>query len=344
MKAIHITPTYFSSDSVLGGGERFVCEFAKAMSRYIEAEVISFGRSNKVVSLTGNLDLYIFKKWNKNMLNPFNPLFLNRLREADIIHCHQYLLSYTKLAIIFAKIFKKKIFVTDLGIMPPNPTWYFDWSRWIDKFLVISEFSGKYIERHYAKKEVIYAGVDIEKYRPAAQKGNKVLFVGRLLPHKGVDYLIKAMPADIELDIVGQVYDQGYYKLLKELASGKRVNFFHNLTDEEIVREFATAGIFVHPAVYKNELLGLVLLEAMASGCATIATNLGGAPEVILNNKTGFIVPSADLTSLRAKIEYLISNPKIAIQMGEAARKRVEEMFTWDLAAKRCLKAYGCSL
>jgi glycosyltransferase involved in cell wall biosynthesis len=344
MKIVHISPTYFSEESVLGGGERFVEELAKAMAPYAQVEIIAFGKTNKVVFLSDNLKLYIFKNWNKSLLNPFNPFYLKRLIKADIIHCHQYLLFITKWAIIFAKIFKKKIFVTDLGMAGPEPVWYFDWCRWIDKFLVISEFSGRFLEKHHAAKEVIYGGVDIEKYKPGLKKENKVLFVGRLLPHKGIDYLIKAIPEDIELDIVGQPYDQKYYKLLRELAVGKRVNFFHDLTDEEIVDKFAAAGVFVCPSIYENDLLGLVFLEAMACGCATIGTRVGGVPEIIMDEKTGFLVSACDMPKLREKIVYFIANPDIAIQMGIAGRRRVEEMFTWDLVAKRCLKAYGVYL
>ncbi len=342
IKVIHITPTYFSNESLLGGGERFACELAKAMSPYVRVEIISFGQTDKIVSLSDNLKLYIFKRWNKNMLNPFNPFFLTRLKDADIIHCHQYLLSFTKLAIIFAKMSKKRVFVTDLGLASANPVWYFDWSRWIDKFLLISKFSERFLERHYARKKVIYAGVDIKKYKPALQKQNKVIFMGRLLPHKGVEYLIEAAPGHIEMDIVGTVYDQKYYERLRKLASGKKINFLHGLTDEEMAHIFATSSVFVFPGVFENELFGLVILEAMASGCAVIGTDLGGIPEIIVDKETGFIVPPKDPMALREKIEYLIDNPEKARDMGRAGRMRVEEMFTWDLVAKRCLKAYGC--
>ncbi len=344
MKVVHISPTYFSDDSILGGGERFVEELARGMSPYAEVEIISFGQADKTVSLNDNLKLYIYKRWNKNQLNPLNPFFLKRLHQADIIHCHQYMIYPTKLSIIFSKLFNKKIFVTDLGLACPEPTWYFDWSRWIDKFLVISKFSERFLDRHYAIKEVIYAGVDTEKYKPALEKQNKALFVGRLLPHKGTDYLIKAVPDHIELDIVGQPYDPAYYGLLKELARGRRVNFFHNLTDKEIADKFSAASVFVSPVVYENELFSLVFLEAMASGCACIGTRVGGISEAVIDGETGFLLPPKDPSALRQKIEYLIGNPNIARQMGRAGRKRVEEMFTWDLVAKRCLRAYGCNL
>lgn len=340
-KIIHISSTYFSNESLLGGGERFVIELAKAMAKYADVELISFGKYNKILPLSGNLNLYIFKRWNNNILNPFNPLFLQKLKGADIIHCHQYMTYPTKLAIIFAKLFKKKIFVTDLGMAQAEPVWYFDWSRWINKFLVISKFSDNFLNKHCAKKELIYGGVDIDNFRPLSQKENKVLFVGRLLPHKGVDYLIEAIPGHIELDIVGPVYDQEYYERLRKLAFGKNINFLHGLTDEEIAYKFATSSVFVFPSVYENELFGLVILEAMASGCAVIGTNVGGIPEVIIDKETGFLVAPKDQVALREKIEYLIKNPQKAREMGKAGRMRVEEMFTWDLVAKRCLKAYG---
>jgi glycosyltransferase involved in cell wall biosynthesis len=341
-KIIYISPTYFSNESLLGGAERFSVELVKAMSKYADVGLISFGKYNKILPLSRNVNLYIFKRWNNNILNPFNPFFLNRLKEADIIHCHQYLLFFTKLAIIFAKTFKKKIFVTDLGMACSEPPRYFDWSRWIDKFLVISKFSEKFLEKHYAPKEVIYGGVDIDKFRPLAERKNKVLCVGRITPHKGINYLIEAIPPDIELDIVGPVFDEKYYEWLRKLAFGKKINFLHGLTDAEMAQRFASASVFVFPGVFENELFALVILEAMASGCAVIGTNVGGVPEIIIDKETGFIVPPKDHIALREKIEYLIKNPQKAKDMGKAGRMRVEEMFTWDLVAKRCLKAYGC--
>jgi len=341
VKVIHISPTYFSNESLLGGGERFPIELAKAMSKYADVELISFGKYNKILPLSRNVNLYIFKRWNNNILNPFNPLFLQKLKDADIIHCHQYMNFPTKLAIIFDKLFKKRIFVTDLGMAQAVPPWYFDWSRWIDKFLVISEFSRGHLKRHRAPKEVIYGGVDIDKFRPLPQKENKVLSVGRLTPHKGINYLIEAIPPDIELDIVGPVFDQKYYECLRKLAFGKKINFLHGLTDEEMAHRFATASVFVFPGVFENELFALVILEAMASGCAVIGTNVGGIPEIIIDGKTGFLVPPRDPIALREKIEYLIGNPETTLQMGEAGRRRTEEMFTWDSVAKRCIEAYA---
>jgi len=341
-KIIYISPTYFSEESLLGGGERFAIELTKAMSKYADVRLISFGKENKTLPLSSGVNLYIFKRWNKKILNPFNLRFLLKLKGADIIHCHQYMNYPTLLAIIFAKLFKKKIFVSDLGMAQTEPTWYFDWSRWIDKFLVLSDFAGGHLKKHSASKEVIYGGVDIDSFRPLVERKNKVLCVGRITPHKGINYLIEALPSGIELDIVGPVFDWKYYEWLNKLASGKRINFLHGLTDKEVAQSFANASVFVFPGVFENELFALVILEAMACGCAVIGTDVGGIPEIIIDKETGFIVPPKDPMALREKIKYLIENPEKAKEMGKAGRMRAETMFTWDLVAKRCLKAYGC--
>ena len=123
-------------------------------------------------------------------------------------------------------------------------------------------------------------GVDLVKFSRGDTRHNngRVLFAGRLLPHKGIDDLVKAVPDDMDLDIAGRPLDPHYLEDLRTLARGKRVVFHHDYDDSALVDAYRQALCVVLPSVYRScygeesripELLGQTLLEAMA--CATPA-------------------------------------------------------------------------
>ncbi len=200
------------------------------------------------------------------------------------------------------------------------------------------------------QQQVIYGGVDSDRFRPGrTPKTNSVLFVGRILPHKGVDYLIRATTADMRLDVVGRVHDEDYYSYLVRLSQGKPVKFWSRVSDQQLISMYQEASVTVLPSVYNTchgdhtevpELLGLTVLESMACGTPVIATRVGSLPEVVEDGVTGYLVPPNDPAALRSKIEFLLANPGVAERMGRAGRQRVLEHFTWDRAVDRCLAAY----
>src|SRR5262249_50405785 len=148
---------------------------------------------------------------------------------------------------------------------------------------------------------VIYGGVDTEKFSPAecVERDGTVLFVGRLLPHKGIDDLIKGLPASMRLNVIGRPYDRRYYEDLLKLADGKQVNFLTTCNDDQLVEAYRRALCVVLPSVYKTmygeqtsvpELLGQTLLEGMACATPAICTNVASMPEVVTDQVSGFVV------------------------------------------------------
>jgi glycosyltransferase involved in cell wall biosynthesis len=89
------------------------------------------------------------------------------------------------------------------------------------------------------------------------------------------------------------------------------------------------------------ELLGLTLLESMACGTPVICTEVGSMPELVDDGVTGFVVPPNDPLALRDRIDYLRQNSDLAQQMGQAAREKVLNHFTWEAVAKHCLAIYS---
>jgi len=151
---------------------------------------------------------------------------------------------------------------------------------------------------------VILGGVDTDVFTPARDtrtRSGRALFVGRVLPHKAIHDLIKALPDGVGLDIAGPEVDIPYGRRLRERATGRDVAFLGPIPEGDLVDHYRRALCVVLPSVYRNEfgpdtsvpeLLGQTLLEGMACGTPAIATNVGGMPETIVDGATGFVGPS----------------------------------------------------
>ena len=224
-------------------------------------------------------------------------------------------------------------------------------ARWVDGFLLIAAQGGSQFAAHREKWSLLYAGIDVLRYRPDPEARRRgVLFVGRLLPHKGINYLIEAIDPGVPLRIFGRPYHEEYLKLLHQLAEGKDVTFVTEASDDDIRREYQTAAVAVLSSVNTNvygettalpELLGFTAMEAMACGTPVLCSDVGALCEVMVDGVTGFLVPPNDPAALRDRIRRLLGDPALAARLGAAARQRIVERFTWDAVAERCLAAYG---
>jgi glycosyltransferase involved in cell wall biosynthesis len=180
-----------------------------------------------------------------------------------------------------------------------------------------------------------------------AVSGGYALFVGRLLPHKGVLQLIEALSPGTPLRIVGRPYQPDYYKRLRGAATGKQVTFILDADDAELRRQYLGASVVLQPSIPvmdgardNSELLGLVTLEGMAHGKPVIVTQAGSLPELVQDGITGFIVPPNDSEALRDRVERLVDDAALSRRMGAAARSHVEANFNWTATAGRGLELY----
>lgn len=355
MRIVHIVPAIFGHDGVFGGAERYALELARSMADACPTTLVSFGDENDERQL-GNLRVRVlgpawYVRGQRN--NPFAISLLTEIRRADIVHCHQQHILSSSLASLACLFTGRKVYVSDLGGGGWDFSSYISTDGWYRGHLHISEYS-RSIFGHAAKRwaHVIYGGVDTARFRPenSIPKSGAVLFVGRLLPHKGIDNLIAAIPADMTLEIIGKPYDQQYYSDLQKLARGKNVIFRHDCDDEGLVDAYRRALCIVLPSVYRTmygeetaipELLGQTLLEGMATGTPAICTNVASMPEVVADAVTGFVVPPNDPDSLREKILYLRDHANEALEMGAAGRRRILERFTWPIVVRRCLEIYA---
>jgi glycosyltransferase involved in cell wall biosynthesis len=339
---------------IVGGGERYALELARHMAEQVPTQLVTFGpraRRSRVgrlaVEVLGN-PWYVRGQRN----NPFSLRLPPRLLRAEIIHCHQQHVLASSCAALLARLAGKKVFVTDLGGGGWDVSCYVSTDRWYDGHLHLSEYSRR-VFGHEGKPwaHVILGGVDTRKFSPdpAVPRDGSVLFVGRLLPHKGVNDLVDAVDADQPLQLIGQPYDPAYLRHLQARAAGKRVAFRHDCDDAALVRAYRQARCLVLPSVYRTlygqetlvpELLGQTLLEAMACATPVICTRVASMPEVVVDGVTGFVVPPNDPGAIRERLRWLRAHPGDAERMGRAARERVLARFTWPSVVRRCLDAY----
>lgn len=228
-----------------------------------------------------------------------------------------------------------------------------------DKIIVPTPYhisSSKYINRYRDKCIIIPYGININEYllknkkefENAEQLKNKnkpiLLFVGRLVYYKGIQYLIEAMKnIDAILYIVGTgPLEKDMKNLSKKNGLDKKVIFVGHASDREVVTYFNACDIFIFPSVEKSEMFGVVQLEAMACRKPVISTELlTGVSWVNQHSKTGIVVEPKNSAELSAAIIYLIDNPAIRTQMGAEGRKRVESLFTVEIMKEKILNLYN---
>jgi glycosyltransferase involved in cell wall biosynthesis len=153
--------------------------------------------------------------------------------------------------------------------------------------------------------------------------------VAHLIPDKGVDVLVRALPALTSplwrLSVVGEGPQASELEALAgDLGVKERVRFL-GLRDD-VDRLLQGSDVLVHPAVWQ-EALGYTVLEGMSSAVPVIASRVGGIPELITDGENGFLVPPGDPEAIAEKLNLLASDPGLRESLGEAARARVVDRF-----------------
>jgi len=272
------------------------------------------------------------------------------VRGMRVIHCYQLNTLPTFIAVAFGRLQGSATFVSDLGGGGWTPGYQIDLGRWLDGHLPISEYAAQGIPRGHRNTGVIYGGVDLKRFpaREELRHDGSVMYLGRILPHKGIHTLIDGLPADCLLRIVGPVGDTGYLESLVRRAQGKRVEFLHGLADAEVAERLRRAAVLVHPtpvdaegAAGANELLGLAVLEAMASNCPVVVTAAASLPELVEDGVSGRIVPPNDADAIRRAVREIMGDRDLWTRLALEGRRRVEQQFAWSGVVEHCLRAYG---
>ncbi len=351
MRVTHVSPAIFGASGLFGGGERYPLELARAMAEQVPTRLVSFAREARNYS-EGALEVSLLpiRRHIGGDLNPISEQFPRALRGADVLHMHQVKTMLTSFAVQTSRRSRTPVFATDHGGGSRHYGRRFGWDRSLTGFLPVSQFSANLFPGFADRTEVIHGGVDVDRFcRDGSPRSMDVLYVGRLLPHKGVDVLIRALPDGATLDVFGRAYSPSYFAILQQLAAGKDVRFHTGASDADILAAYRSARVFALPSVYETpygpnapfaELLGLVLLEAMACGTPTVASAVGGMPEIVADGVTGRVVPPSDVEALRDALTEFLGSDKTWASASQAANDRVHEHFTWKRVVEKCLRAY----
>jgi glycosyltransferase involved in cell wall biosynthesis len=351
-----VAPTPFGSEGLFGGGERYPFELARALAAHVDCRMVTFGRTARDVSVDG-LHVQVLRPLTHLRGHPAHPLALRlpaAVDDADVIHTHHLRSTPSRMAALAARARGRRLVVTDHGL--GGGGWGGLLPRLFDRFLTVSRYSAHTLRAPPSATRVIYGGADPQRYHPGSGDDPRgVLFVGRLTPHKGVDRLLRALPDDAPLTVVGsgghdpRRPERDYPDMLRRLASGKTVTFRDSVSDAELSHLYRAARVYVLPSVHEtcygrhveiSELLGLSVLEAMASGTPVVCSRVGGLAEIVRDGETGFLVEPGDISVLRERIVQLLSDERLASRLGANARETVLARFTWDACARRCIAAY----
>jgi glycosyltransferase involved in cell wall biosynthesis len=357
-KIAYLTPLYFDENSYLGGGERYPLNLAlgvvHASRGACEVELISYGDAPLRRPWYPGVTLRVLKADNR----PANPLDVvswelpAAIADAELVHFHTVYARSCELGVLIARQQGKPICMTDHGGYSSDLGMTLGFLELADRITAYSEFGASmFAGKTQTPVVLIKGGVDADRFAPpppgARPARDRVLYVGRLLPHKGIDTLIEALPADLTLTLCGRPYHEPYYDRLRELAAGKRVEFVTDASDATLLDLYRRAYVNVLPSVYRDcygttyaapELMGFTLLEAMACGTPAICSRVGAMPEYVRHGETGFVFDTpAELT---ARLRQLAEDPALADRLGARARRVVEEEFDLRVAGRKMLSVY----
>ena len=211
-----------------------------------------------------------------------------------------------------------------------------------------------------AKTRVVPNGVNPDRFKPANDSEsmkrklgivNKsiVLFVGRLIPRKGLNFLIEAAKRIINenADTIFAIVGNG--PLRNKLASqldkanlSKSFLFFGDVKESILPAIYNCTDVFAFPSIQEGQ--GIALLEAQASAKPVVAFRVGGVNEAVSDGNSGLLVERGDTDGLAEAILKILSNSRLRERMGRKGREFVLQNFTWDLCAKTMLGVYNEAL
>lgn len=358
----------------IGGIETVVQYLAEGMMHKskIHVEVLACGgnRRTEIRHVNGVSVRYV-AQWATLFSLPVSPTFPLWLQKysGNILHIHEpFPLADLSVLTLQEKIFSSfdKVVVSwhsdivrQKWIMPLYGPLLHRFLSGVDRIIVATPHhirSSNYLPEYHDKCEVIPYGIPLNQYERDSEANEEVeqlraqigtpilLFVGRLVHYKGVEYLIEAMQylQDCRLVIVGTgPLESDLRKLAAELEVDESMTFRSDLPERELTKLYHACDIFVLPSIEPSEAFGIVQLEAMACGKPVVSTNLEtGVTYVNEHGKTGLTVPPQDAEALAGAIQKLLEDPVLCRALGEYAQKRVRAEFSTKSMVDRTCEFY----
>ena len=214
----------------------------------------------------------------------------------------------------------------------------------VDKFIAISSFTKQINTKHLGLNEndvamiPVFYDPDIEKHweEPVDLPRDFILFVGALAPYKGVNVLIEAfqkMDTKTKLVLIGATHPDYHYR------STENITVIENAPRNVVMQAMSRCRFAVFPSIWA-EGFGIVAIEAMSQGKAVIASDIGGLKDVVVDQKTGILVPPNDSNKLADAISHLLENQETVSEMGTRGYERFMQHYTPDAVVPRVIEVY----
>lgn len=190
--------------------------------------------------------------------------------------------------------------------------------------------------------EVIPNGVELPPEADPAGRENRIVFLGRHDPRKGLPVLLRAWPRlsrnGLRLRVIGADPLAVRLLLTRLRVHDDAIDVLGYVSDEQLTEELSTAKLLVAPSL-GNESFGMVLTRAFACGTPVVASDIPGYAEVV-TPETGALAPPDDADALAETIEAMLADEPARVERGRAARRRAETEFAWPLLARRLESCY----
>jgi rhamnosyl/mannosyltransferase len=363
MKVLQIGKYYYP---IKGGIEKVVYDIATGLNDKLDMKVlVSNTKFKKSKDMIKQVEVIRSARLTELFSMPILPRFIFDLKNinADIYHYHlpfpigvlsdlmlnpngKTLVTWhsdiikQKIALRFYKPFLIKFLnkVDNIVVTSPN---------------IIND--SPFLSRFKDKCTVIPLGIKPDKFIKTKSINKKtndiksnydkpiILFIGRLVYYKGIEYLIKAMKNIEAILLIGGTGPlEGKLKtLVKDLNLENKVDFLDFVKDEDLPAYYHACDLFVLPSIAKSEAFGIVQLEAQACGKPVVSTNLTtGVPYANKHKETGLIVEPKSVEQLKNAINKLLLDEDLRLKLGKQAKARVNRSFTIDKMTESYLELY----
>lgn len=227
--------------------------------------------------------------------------------------------------------------------------------RCADEIVALSDYTADRIAKEYTinrdRITRIPFPIDTDTFspdgprKPLNESGPVVLFVGRLNdPRKNIPFLLRSFAIvarshpDVSLYLIGASPNQDMIALVRRLGIADRVEFIEFVEHEKLPVYYRSADIFVIPS--HQEGLGIVGLEAMACGTPVISTRCGGPEDYVVENETGYLVPTSDSHKMSDRLKSLIQDSQTRNRLGTTARQKIEHEYASTIVEPKLIAAF----
>jgi len=359
MKIVHALAYY---GNYLGGIQNYVKELSERQKKQgHEVKIITSDLYGKKKRVSG-VEIIRAKTWFSAFRVPFMPSLLYKMlkEDCDVLHVHLPLPGLDISAVLKKLIHKKtKLIITIHNYIPINSklSSFFAWvhNKILIRFPLMASDAVIVTTKGFSesldynipegRERIIPLGVDLKYFYPSKKHDkNSVLFVGRMIPEKGLHVLAEAMNSvrkkfkNAQLTaICSETYNYGEYeKKVRKLDKSGFLKIIKNVPHKKIRKYYASSACLVMPSLDLDSF-GFVLIEAMACGCPVISSNLPG-PSSVVNKKCGIVVPKGNVKKLsEAIISILKDQEKFRTPCIDYARKN----FSSNTVYKNVMKVYN---